>query len=260
MHRRTPLAILLASLVVIGLTVAIFIRTRSSQSADWRTLFDDGGNHEDPAAQVASISALVRQAALERLIAEPIPGINRASQIESLSTVAGQTVAIASVADFGALLSMTQPFGGRVRQDITAQLREHWRRAPSRVQPEGWRSWTDRQIADHLQSAALPWQAIDLKSLRFTLAGRRHDNQIDPRTSRIPIQFGQVHVGRVLEVPDVMRSLASGSAAALFEFDFRDFDGVLRRGAIWFCEVSPDVWCIAGSTIDDEGGAGRYIL
>lgn len=246
--------------IAIGLAAALVIGTRSNNSTDWRALFDGDDNHEDVEARPSSISAMVRQAVLDILIAEPPPGFDRASQIDSLATVAGQTVAIASAADFSALLSMTEPFGARIRQDLMAQLREHWRRAPARVQPEDWRSWSDRQIAAYLHGAAAPWQAIDLNSLRVTPAGRREDNQIDPKTSSIPSRPGSVRVGRVLEIPEVMRSLASGAAAALIEFDFRDAEGVRRRGAIWFCEVSPDVWCIAGSIVGGEGRAGKFIL
>lgn len=177
----------------------------------------------------------------------------------SLSAAAELVIDAAASADHRALLATTSNVGGKYKIQDMDLLRALWRRGPTQIQPKGWQTWSDAEIMSHMYRNASTWRSIDLGSVSINQARRHPNGSIDPRSSSLPMTGASIEP-RTVAIPELRRALSSGARAVLIEFDLIDAQGVHRTAAIWFCEFSPGLWCIAGSKISGDQEPGEFLL
>lgn len=182
--------------------------------------------------------------ALERSFGEALASVYEIDGVErgALARAASAFVAAESVHDVEWRLAAYRRWGMQVpdMSDYRRRLEEF----PQRLQPAGFRSWSNEQLLRHEMRDARPWRSVAFESLiarpaaRDGQGGARPFPPLTPAPGQRAMPWMFVPPG----IPEVRRAAADGAPAVVLSFDLVDHYGRTVHASVAFVRVAEGEW------------------
>ena len=266
-HARLMLGVVIALPVAFG---AWRFLSRSERLVVWRP--PPGSEGRDVRVAPDAASGLVAPALAERLGAKVATAALASAgafaltedQRRGLSAALQALIPKWAAADVEGWREYMQALGGKPDTNAAAEMRKHWERLPLRLQPEGWRGWTDEQALLHLgrSTRRMPWGEIDLSFVR--IEAPEWDN--GRLVFSVEAPAGQPTYGGppLWPVPGLVDALTpDGPPIVAISFFVTSPDGYRHRLKYWFAERGPGDWvplgmCGSGPKESRFGAGGAF--